>query len=542
MEGAGKAGLGFDGAYVNRWPRNTRLAVANPDLGLEMLDQLDAQDSLLHFIEIMWSVLEPGRPFVRGWCIEAICEHLEAVSKGHIRKLLINVPPGCMKSLTTNVFFPAWEWGPRRRPDLRYIGASYSQDLTLRDNRRCRQVISSEKYQSMWGDVFEIAGDQDAKGKFETSARGWKIATSVGGAVVGERADRFIIDDPHNIKVVESDRIRESTLQWFTEVVPTRVNDPDTSVFIVIMQRVHERDVSGLILAHELGYEYLCLPMEFEPDHPHLSRNSIGFVDKRQIDGELLWPERFTARYIEELKAQLRAQGGGYAEAGQLQQRPSPRGGGMFARKWWRYFKPRETSPGEYHAAFRPAGTSTDVAVDQPSTFDWIVLTCDAAFKSTNDGSRVSIMVVGGKGPFRFILDNVTKPMTFKETCEAIVQMRNGKIVGGLLAKYPHCRRVLIEDKANGPAIIDTLRQFIAGIIPVNPEGGKESRASAIQPSVESGHVLLPEGAVWLEDFISEFASFPVGAKDDQVDALSQAMIFMTASADVARAIGMANW
>ncbi len=509
-------------------------------MGLDALDKIDSEKSLEGFIKVMWPVLEPGRKFVAGRVVSAICEHLQAVTEGKIRKLLINVPPGCMKSLTTNVFWPAWEWGPKRRPDIRYISASYSQDLTLRDNRRCRQLIGDAKYQRLWGDVFQIAPDQDAKGKFETNARGWKIATSVGGHVVGERGDRFIIDDPHNIKTAESEAIRESTLQWFTEVVPSRVNNPDEASFVIIMQRVHERDISGLILARDLGYEYLCLPMEYEEDHPHPSRNSIGFVDWRTTPGELLWPERFSGRYLTELKEQLRSWGGGYAEAGQLQQRPSPRGGGMFNKKWWRFY---ETEATGYHAASRPNGTSDTVSVPKPTNFDWTLISCDAAFKASLSGSRVSIQVIAGKGPFRFVLDNITKPMTFKETCDTIVQVdAKGAVVGGLLKKWPQANRFLIEDKANGPAIIDTLRQYISGIIPINPEGGKESRASAIQPSVESGHVLLPDGAPWLEDFIGEFASFPVGAKDDQVDALSQALIFMTANADVANAIAMSKW
>ena len=203
----------------------------------------------------------------------------------------------------------------------------------------------------------------------------------------------------------------------------------------------------------------------------------------------------------------------------------------MFSRKWWRFY---ETTSSGFLG--RPHGCNDAEASTLPTQMDWIVLSCDAAFKKTESGSRVSLMVIGGKGPYRYILDNITKPMTFKETCEAIVRVdENGRIIGGLLHKWPRCNRVLVEDKANGPAIIDTLRQFVNGIIPILPEGGKESRASAIQPAVESGHVLLPEGAPWLDDFLGEISSFPVGAKDDQVDALSQALIYMTAGVDVAR-------
>ena len=296
----------------------------DPDTMLEGLEKADCEGSLLEFIKAFWVELEPERPFTYGRVIEELCAHLEAITAGKIKKLLINVPPGCMKSLLVSVFWPAWEWGPKGRPDLRYICASYSQDLTVRDNRRMRILVGSKRYQKYWGSKVQISADQDAKLKFETTARGWKIATSVGGAVVGERGDRFIIDDPHNIKDVESEKIRENTIQWFTEIVPTRVNDPEKAVFLVIMQRVHERDVSGIILnaANRMGYDCFIMPMEYEEDHPHKSQTSLGFVDWRKDDGELLWPERFNQLVVDELKEQLSSWGGGYAVAGSSSRGP----------------------------------------------------------------------------------------------------------------------------------------------------------------------------------------------------------------------------
>jgi predicted phage terminase large subunit-like protein len=542
-------GSSSDGGWSNRFDDGIKMMATRPDDALLELDRADCQ-TLKGFTRVFWPIIEPGRELVEGWVLDALDDHLTAVSRGQIRKILINVPPGCMKSLKVNVLWPAFEWGPMKMPWLRYVCASYSQDLTVRDNRRARMIIDSPRYRQLYGPEapesyekwrVELSSDQDAKVKFENTKRGWKIATSVGGAVVGERGDRFIIDDPHNIKVVESDKIREATLQWFTEVVPTRVNDPDKAVFVVIMQRVHERDISGLILAKELGYEHLCLPMEWESDHPHRSRSSIHFVDPREKDGKdgaLLWPERFSARYLEELKEQLRSWGGGYAEAGQLQQRPTPRGGGMFARSLWRFFK---SGIGGYEAAARPHGCDMSPAEPRPAQFDSVFMSVDCAFKSTEAGSRVSCLVIGTRGPFRYILDNDTRAMTFTETCQAIAQFDpRGKLIGGLMHRW-NCMYAIVEDKANGPAVIDTLRQNLAGLIPVNPEGGKEARAAAMEPTLRSGHVLLPEGAPWLEDFISEHASFPVGMRDDQVDALSQAIIYLVNNEDISRAIAMSR-
>src|SRR5690242_11967468 len=180
-----------------------------------------AESSLIEFVKLTWPVLEPTREFVDGWAIRAVVEHLEAVARGQIRRLLINISPGSSKSLLTNVFLPAWIWGPQNRPSTRFMSASYAEKLTIRDNRRCRFVVESPIYRQFWGSRFELAGDQNAKVRFDTDKMGFKIATSVGGVATGERADMVVIDDPHSVMEAESDAVREATLQWFAEVMPT---------------------------------------------------------------------------------------------------------------------------------------------------------------------------------------------------------------------------------------------------------------------------------------------------------------------------------
>jgi predicted phage terminase large subunit-like protein len=302
------------------------------------LDKLDCEESLLDFVRRGWSTIEPGRTFVEGWAVHAIAEHLEAVSRGQIKKLLMNVPPGFMKSLLTGVFWPAWEWGPRNQPHYRYVCASYSEALTIRDNMRCRALMRADFYQEMWGDRFAFNPEQDAKTKFANDRTGFKLATSVHGLGTGERGDRVIIDDPHNVLEAESDAKRENVLQWFTEVMPSRINDPDKAVFVVIMQRVHEYDVSGLILAKELGYEHLCIPMHWDPQHPFASnkkKSVVGWRDPRKKRNELAFPERYTEAAVAEMEKAMMSWGGMYAVAGQLEQRPEPRGGGMFQDNWF---------------------------------------------------------------------------------------------------------------------------------------------------------------------------------------------------------------
>lgn len=313
--------------------------MGNRDLAMRELDRIDAEESFTDYVKLMWPVVEPTRPFVDGWAMQAIDEHLTAVTNGQIRKLLMNVPPGFCKSLKTSVLWPSWEWGPRNMPDKRYVCASYSESLTIRDNLRTRLVMKSPTYQEFWGDRFSFSTDQDAKIKFANDKTGFKLATSVHGVGTGERGDRVLIDDPHNVLEAESDARRESVLQWFTEVMPTRINDPENATFVIIMQRVHEKDVAGLILslANAMGYEHLCIPMHYDPSHPFAGRrkNFLGWRDPRTVPGELAFPQRYSAKAVDEMSESMMAWGGTYAVAGQLEQRPEPRGGGMFQRDWF---------------------------------------------------------------------------------------------------------------------------------------------------------------------------------------------------------------
>lgn len=470
------------------------LALANPEAALAELDRIQSETSLIAFVRNHWHVLEPGREFVPGRALDAICEHLEAVSSGQIRKLLINVPPGCMKSLTTCVFWPAWQWGPRNRPDTRIVTASYAQELTIRDNRRCRNLIKSKEYQRNWGDRFRLVADQDAKVKYENDKTGFRIATSVGGVGTGERGDWVIIDDPHNVKEAESTLKREGCLQWFTEVVPTRINDPEKSSIIVIMQRVHERDVSGLILSNELGYEHLMLPMEYEPGHPYRAKTCIGFEDWRKEEGELLWPERFTNRYLEEdLKPSLRAWGGTYAEAGQLQQRPSPRGGGMFQRDWWDY-------------------------VDAPPKKTTVRVRAWDLAATTNAGAYSAGLLMSRDENGRIYIEDVIRGQWSPDKVNRTI-LATAKLDGvGVAIDLPQDPGQ--AGKSQKSAFVRLLEGYIMHCTPET--GSKEQRAAILAAQVEGSNVSLVRGA-WNAEFVAEAATFPMGQYKDQIDASSRA-------------------
>lgn len=438
---------------------------------------------LRHFVRLAWHVVEPATVYVPNWHIDAICEHLEAVSRGEIRNLLINMPPRHMKSLLCSVFWPAWEW--TTSPHVRWLYASYAQSLSTRDSLKCRRLIESPWYQERWGDVYQLADDQNLKMRFENDRTGYRIATSVGGAATGEGGDRIIADDPHNALEAPSAAIRESTLAWWDETMSTRLNNQRTGTKVIVMQRLHEKDLSGHVLAQG-GYEHLCLPAEYEGTKVY---TSIGWSDPRTEPGELLCPERFGPVELAALKVAL----GSYGAAGQLQQRPAPAEGGLLKRTWWGFYRER------------------------PARFDEVLQSWDMAFKDTKSSDYVVGQVWGRIGAEKYLLDQVRDRMDFPATVQA---------VRTLTAKWPQAHAKLVEDKANGPAVIAQLKREIAGLIAVEPEGGKVARVNAVSPTIEAGNVYLPDPSIapWIGDFLTECSQFPNGAHDDQVDAMSQAL------------------
>jgi predicted phage terminase large subunit-like protein len=480
-------------------------ALRDPSRAIMALDKELCEASLIEYAEVMWDIIEPKRPFTRGWAIEAIAEHLEAVHYGQIQKLLVNVPPGMMKSLLTNVFFPSWEWGPRNRPDLRYISASYSENLTIRDNRRGRMLIDAPRWQSMWGEKIVWDKSQDSKTRYDNMERGFRIATSVGGLGTGERGDRFIIDDPHNVKTAESDADLEDKAQWFTEVVPSRVNDLEKSAFIVIMQRVHERDVSGIILAEDLGYTHLELTMEMELHrrchtvvlwHPPGAKSSdpkVPFRDPREVEGELLFPDRFTRKGVDSLKKSLSSWGGDYAIAGQLQQRPAPRGGGMF--KVEACGEPIDFVP---PGARRVRGWDIAGSTRKKSPFT----------------AGVKLAELNGI----YYVEHVERDRKEIEEAEKLIKDTVIEDGQGVRQSLPQDPGSAGKSQKRHLGVALTGYEFI-----IDPESGdKVDRAVGIASQWNNGNVKLVRGG-WNKAFLNELATFPRGTYKDQVDALSRA-------------------
>lgn len=440
------------------------------------------------FIKRGWPVIEPGQPYTHGWHIDAICEHLEAITSGAINRLLINVPPGTMKSLATSVFWPAWEWGPKGLPSTRYVAAAHAQKLAIRDNLRTRRLIASEWYQCLWGSTVKLTRDQNVKEKFENEATGIREAVAA-GSITGARGDRVIIDDPLSVEDAASETIRESVIEWFLEAVPTRLNNPARSAIVVIMQRLHERDVSGIILARELGYEHLMLPMEFEPERR--CRTKIGFVDPRFYAGELLFPARFPQSVIDRDKKAM----GSYAVAGQFQQRPVPREGGLFKREWF-------------------AGKLIGAA---PEGTRW-VRHWDLAATSRATAARTAGVKIGQTPDGRFIVGHAAVTQSegnvVREFIRATAEIDTPAVAISLPQDPGQAGKVQAQD------MIVMLAGFTASAQPET--GDKVTRAAPFAAQCEAGNVSIMRGD-WNEAYLDELCLFPSGQFKDQVDASSGA-------------------
>lgn len=489
---------------------------------------------LLRFIEHFWHVLEPGRPFVQGWALSAMCDHLQAVTDGKITRLLINVPPGSMKSLLVNVFWPAWEWSACGRQDLRYVSFSYASHLTWRDNQKFLDLLQSPSFVDLYP---KLVLRETSRVKVSNKGTGWKFATSVGGVGTGERGDRVMLDDPHNIKESESDTVRTETVRWFKEAMSNRLNDMDKSAIIVIMQRVHEDDVSGAIIADKLGYVHLRIPMEYESDHH--CRTSLPIVvngrtlqipfwsDPRRFEGENFWPARFSPAAVVTIKLL-----GEHAFAGQYQQRPEPRGGGLFKRHYWRHWEMDPVKPVFPKAHYIVA--SLDGAFTEKKENDPCGFTVWAAF-TDEEGNACAITMTAWRRHLQ--LNGTVRPKR-KEEKWAEYKAETEAQWGLIQWLHYECTRwggvdkLLIENKANGHDVnSEMIRQFSWAktmIEMVDPgQNDKWARAIRVQPVFAEGLIYTLDPKLrrqWVQTLVDELAIFPRGRYDDQVDSTTQAL------------------
>lgn len=580
--------------------------------------------TLSQFIQQAWHVVEPSTPYIHGWHIDAICEHLTAITYGQIKNLLINMPPRHMKSLIVSVFWPVWEW--TKWPHRKFLFSSYAQNLSIRDSLKCRRLIQSNWFQERFGHIFKLTTDQSTKTRFDNDRYGYRLATSVSGMGTGEGGDRivcleydtllnlqfgkmkigyvvenklaaevqcynrlknkieyrrilrhfettnevlielvignkilrctpnhplFIIgkgylpaeqvvkgyllrtddnkqayidnivilqgdfktynieveehnnyyangflvhncDDPHNVLEGESDLVRQGTLDWWSETMSTRLNDQKTGAKIIVMQRVHEQDLSGFLIERG-GYEHLCLPAEYEGNK---FCTSIGWEDPRTQIDDLLWPERIGRKELNELKRDI----GPYAAAGQFQQRPAPREGGLIKSSWFKYFKLIKDAYGYI----------------QSPRFKTKVQVWDTAFKTDqhNDFTVCHTYGIGEDG--YYLIARFKSKIEFPELERMAI----------MLANEHKPNQILIEDHASGQSLIQVLQKKTnLPIKAVKADRDKIARVNACSGYIEAGKILLPEGEPWVSDYIHTMCTFPAATHDDDVDCTTHFLI-----------------
>jgi predicted phage terminase large subunit-like protein len=455
------------------------------EIGPEALQKVRAElarRSLKEFVHQAWPVIEPGTPLIWGWVLDAMCEHLEAVTRGEIKRLVINVPPGAMKSKLTSVLWPTWTW--LHKSHYKFLSSSYALSLAERNNVECRRILQSDWYTQNFG--ISISSEEAGKVNFSTDKLGVMRAISVGGATTGYRGDIFVIDDPHDVSKAESDLKRAEAVQWFIESAQTRLNSLKDSAIVVIMQRVHEEDVTSTAL--NMGYDILRVPMRW--DESMRKATSIGWTDPRQVEGELMWPERFPKTELDTLEDNM----GAYAVAAQMQQQPAPRKGGLFQVDNVRQI---DELPDEPFIAVRA----------------W-----DLAGSEGKGAYTVGTKLLWGEKSQQFYVADVQR------------QQLGGGAVRELIQKVAEedgiATRIIIPKdpgqagKAQSEDIIAMLRGY--SVKAEAQSGSKELRAEPLASQIEIGKVSVLK-RVWTKAWLDELRFFPKSKFKDQVDATASA-------------------
>lgn len=470
-----------------------------PESAPEFCASVPAID-LKDFVHEAWTILEPVSRLQWNWHLDLICEYLTLIKDKKFKHvcgeglegIIFNVPPRTMKSLLISVFFPIWLW--TYDPSRRFMFVSYSEKLSTQHSVFRRGVIESEWYQRRWGGLFSFSRDQNLKSHYENSRRGAMFSTGMQATATGLGGDVMVFDDPLNPEQAVSQVEREAVNLRFDTTFRSRINDPVHGVKIIIMQRLHELDLTGHVLAREAGrWRHLSLPAIAGQEESLCSPGGAFFHQRRP--GELLWPDRLSRSFLEGQRIGM----GSWAFNGQYQQSPAPLEGGIIKRQWVRFYR------------------------RLPEKFDFMVQSWDCTFSGGSDNDFVAGQVWARSGGKYFMLPyRAYDRMDFGPTMAAIK---------ACCAEFPRAHAVLIEDKANGPAIISELQKEIPGIVAINPEGGKIARVQATAPLWESGSIELPDPQVfhapWVEDYLHNLCTFPRAAHDDDVDATSQALIYM---------------
>ena len=478
----------------------------NPQLAWALVQREECERSFYDFVKRAWSSVE-STPYQDSWHVRILCERLELIANGTIKRLLVNLPPRCGKTTIISVCFPVWVWLQHKKRitcglGTNFLCASYGERLTLENAEKCRKLLYSKWFQSMWGDRIKLDPNKNTKSAFGVLGGGVRQSTSISGSLLGLGGEIIIVDDPHNTESVESEPERESSLRGWRELSGTRLNDPENGAIIVVMQRLHEEDVSGTIMSgpdYE-RWEHLMFPMRHDV-------NRHCWLDPRTEQNELMWPERFGEQAVRNMEREL----GPYMASGRLQQSPSPVGGGIIKSDWWKLWPPADWV----------------VEEGQPLRFpdmSYIIAVCDTAYTEQKENDPSACVVLGV-----FKLHGLPKVMLMHAWAERLG-------FNDLLTKIIEtCRKrkvdaLLVEGKASGKSIIQEVRRICGAeefsVIETIPEGDKVSRVHAVVPILAGGVVYAPDRQ-WAQSVIDQCSSFPKSKNDDLVDCISAGLGYL---------------
>jgi predicted phage terminase large subunit-like protein len=460
------------------------------------------------FIHEAWRYVAPGVPLKWNWHHDAMVEHLEAAATGKIHQLIINIPPSFSKSSIVSVLFPVWQW--TRKPSLKFLTLSYKNDLVERDTLASRILIETKWFQRRWGGKIELRLDQNQKMRYMNTAMGYRFGFSTGSGGMGEKGDQAIIDDPNDAQDAFSETAFDKTNQWWDNTMPTRLFDLVNGVWIVVGQRLSEKDLSGHLL-EQGGWVHLKIPMRFEPKSRCMT--ILPWRDPRKEERELAWPEVFPEPEVAALEDKLQA----FGTAGQLQQSPAPAGGALFKREMFRHYvmspdgmtltvKDRETGDRVYERGDFVMLQAVDLATSLKTRADYFVDLTAAFNFDTGDMLIMDVLRTRVAGPEQM---QVVEENQFKW----------------------NARQVGVESVGYQLSFVQQARNKGLYIVELKPEGkDKYSRALSLSALYRGGKVFHPVAAPWLTEFEHELLMFPGGAHDDQVDAAVYALAMREAS------------
>lgn len=470
-------------------------AVLQDESLAEAVDAQLAKIDLYEFVKQTWPIIEPGRAMQDNWHIKVICDKLEAVSRGEIKRLIINVPPRSMKSTIVSVCWPVWQW--LQDPSKQFLTISHSAGLATRDAVKSRRLMESNWFQHHFGSLFGFAKDQNQKTRYENTYNGHRIALGMTGSITGEGGDFIVIDDGLDAKKAHSEAAKRACREAYDDSIAGRLNDPKTGAIIIMGQRLAEDDLTGHVLDAEVDeWEHICFPMLYDPDHEFLYAE-----DPRTKKNETLWPERFDEKYIDKERKRL----GAYGFSGQHQQVPAPPDGGIYKRAMFYEYK-RDGNKVTFNVGGMPITQLIDV----------VFMVVDTAYTEKKTSDYTVMGVFGGNlNSERLWLLNLKrekidlrKPM-----------MHESKITGFM--RDNGATVCYIEAKSFALNIISNMKDKGVPVRKVEADTDKIARAMNATPTLELNGLGIPINAEWVGDFYKEVLNFPVGKHDDQADVLA---------------------